>query len=273
MAEQPKTIACPSCGNTNPYIADVCLKCGLALEPIREALEKAGAPPPVEAPVTSAPPKPKGPVPKMPELPAKGVAQDIGQYVDSWRFLLRGMADKAAEIAAFFLNQLGERGVEGSSLSQGKLIVGEESRDYYFAERDLGHGAVATMAVRIASIGTDAFVEWGHYALPSKAFGCGTFLVVSAIAVVVGIFVAYGLFGSEGAGVFYTISLGGIILAALIASTAGRAESLKGFQSQDSTAFQLTVRAALEEAVDLAGISKTLIQELPKGEGKERRVI
>jgi len=33
------------------------------------------------------------------------------------------------------------------------------------------------------------------------------------------------------------------------------------------------VLAALEEAIDLAGISKSLIQELPKEEGKERRVI
>jgi hypothetical protein len=52
-----------------------------------------------------------------------------------------------------------------------------------------------------------------------------------------------------------------------------RASSLKGFQSQDSIAFQLAVRAALDEAIDLAGISKALIQELPKEERKERRVI
>jgi len=51
-----------------------------------------------------------------------------------------------------------------------------------------------------------------------------------------------------------------------------RTQSLKGFQSRDSTAFQLAVRAAFEEAIDLAGISKALIQGLPKEEGEERRV-
>jgi len=275
MSEQErKTIVCPSCGNTNVYTADECLKCGLALGLIREALEKAGAPPPVEAPVISAHPKPKEPVPKMPELPAKGVAQDIGQHVDSWRFLLRGMADKAEEIAAFFLKQLDERKVEGLSLSQGKLIVGKESRDYYFAERDLGHGAAATMAVRIASVGTDAFVEWRHYALPSRAFDFGCFLMISAIAVIVGIFVGFWIAVTSGGGpaIFVMISVVGLVLAASYAS-GGSVEPFTSFQSQDSTALQLAVRAALEEAIDLAGISKALIQELPKGEGKERRVI
>ena len=203
----------------------------------------------------------------MSELPSKGVVQDIGQCVDSRRFLLRGMADKAEEIAALFFEELDKQGIEGLSLSRGKLIVEGESRDYYFAERDLGHGAVATMAVRIASIDRDAFWEWRHYALPSKAFGWGAFLVVSAIAVVVGFLVGLciDLFGSEDVayGVLYTISLGGIILAALIAST-GRASSLKGFQSQESTAFQLAVRTALEEAIDLADISKELIQAVEK---------
>jgi len=36
--QETKTIACPSCGSTNPYTADECLKCGLALGPMREAM-------------------------------------------------------------------------------------------------------------------------------------------------------------------------------------------------------------------------------------------
>ena len=52
-----------------------------------------------------------------------------------------------------------------------------------------------------------------------------------------------------------------------------RADSLLGFQSQDSIALQLAVRAALEEAIDLAGISKSLIQQMSTEPGKERRVI
>jgi hypothetical protein len=77
------------------------------------------------------------------------------------------------------------------------------------------------------------------------------------------------------------ISSGGLVIgligliAGLVVATRkkSRKVSLEGFQSQDSTAFQLAVRAALEEAIDLAGISKALIQELPTEKSKERRVI
>lgn len=34
------TIACPSCGNINPYLEESCIKCGMPLEPIRVAMEK-----------------------------------------------------------------------------------------------------------------------------------------------------------------------------------------------------------------------------------------
>ena len=249
--EQPKTIVCPSCGNINPYTADKCLKCGLDLGPVRESLAKAGTPEAEE--VTTAPAKPKEPAPPMPELPVRPTTEEIGQYVDSWRFLIRGMGDRAEEIAARFFKQLAERGIEGLKLSVGKLIVGDESRDYYFAKRDLGEGAVATMAVRIAQMGTDLFVEWRHYVLlPKVGFG-GIDWVIS----------------------YFLLSL--FIVPGIVyiwwAAKKRRASSLTDFQSQDSTAFQLAVRAALEEAIDLAGISKALIQELPKEERKERRVI
>ncbi|HID62879.1 MAG TPA: hypothetical protein EYP49_09110 [Anaerolineae bacterium] len=255
--EQPKTIVCPSCGNINPYTVDVCPKCGLDLGPVRELLAKTGAPEAEE--VTTAPIKPKEPAPPMPELPARPEAEKIGQYVDSWRFLIRGMGDRAEEIAARFFKQLAERGIEGLKLSVGKLIIEDESRDYYFAERDLGEGAVATMAVRIAQMGTDLFVEWRHYLsiTPSKLGCMGWFLFILAVYFTGGIALLLPiLWPSKFREWFYTEPAG-----------------LKGFQPQDNTAFQLAVRAALEEAIDLAGISKALIQELPKEKREERRVI
>jgi len=235
MSEQErKTLVCPSCGNINAYTADECLKCGLALGPVRELL--AGAAVPRAEEVTPKPAKPEEPAPLMPELPARPKTEELGQYVDSWRFLIRGMGDRAEDVAARFFKQLAGRGIEGLKLSVGKLIIDvglwkRDSRDCYFVERDLGEEAVATIAVRIAQMGTDLFVEWRHYALPSLKPWWRRGLI------------------------------------------APREPSLKGFQIQDSTAFQLAVRAALEEAIDLAGISKALIQELPKGEHEERRVI
>jgi len=259
--EEPKTLVCPSCGNINAYTADVCLRCGLALGPVRELLAKAGLPGTEE--VTSAPVKPKEPAPPMPELPPRPETEEIGDYVDSWRFLIRGMGDRAEEIAARFFKQLAERGIEGLKLDVGKLVIDlgggkRDSRDYYFVERDLGQEARAIMAVRIAPIGRDLFIEWRHYVVPSREFGCWALTVVAALAL-------------------FTYGLGLLVL--LVPSVRrslsrlDKGTTLKGFQSQDSTAFQLAVRAALEEAIDLAGISKALIQELPKEETKERRVI
>jgi hypothetical protein len=271
MSEQQlKTMACPSCGNINPFTADECIKCGLALGPIREAMVEAGA---LEgAEVISEPAKPKEPPPPMPELPARPTTEEMGDYVDSWRFLIRGMGDRAEEIAARFFKQLAERGIEGLKLSIGRLIIQLEggktdSRGYYFAERDLGKSALATMAVRIAPLGTDLFVEWRHYTTPPLgAFHSGYFWAITIAAGVLGAITGSG----EG---FAIVLFGGLILAVVVAYGKARKPSLEGFQSQDSTAFQLAVRAALEEAIDLAGISKALIQELPKEEGEGRRVI
>jgi len=252
--KERKALVCPSCGNINAYTADECLKCGLALGPVRELLAEAGVPGAEE--VIIAPAKPKEPVPPMPELPTRPTVEEIGQYVDSWHFLIRGMGDRGEEIAARFFKQLAERGIEGLRLNLGKLIIDvgggkQDSRNYYFVERDLGEEAVAMMAVRIAPMGTDLFVEWRHYILPPIVGGDINWAV----------FVFLCMFGIVPAIVYWWVK------------QKTRATSLIGFQRQDSTAFQLAVRAALEEAIDLAGISKALIQELPKEEGKEHRVI
>lgn len=302
--QQPKTIACPSCANINAYTADECMKCGLPLGPIREAMAKTGMPAATEAPPVPA--KPKEPPPPLPSLPRRPKTEEIGDFVDSWRFLIRGMGDRAEEIAARFFKQLDERGIDGLKLYQGSIIIDvgggrRDSRSYYFAERDLGKSALATMAVRIAPTGTDLFVEWRHYTTPPLgAFAWKTFSRITNIgcllAFAVGMYGIYKLIYTAPADLLALIfspftgdlDLGGIgsiyapclvfpaiaaIIAAAAAAGKARKTSLEGFQFQDSTAFQLAVRAALEEAIDLAGISKTLIQDLPKGDREERRLI
>ena len=276
-----KTLVCPQCGNTNAYEADTCLKCGLELEPIRAVLSKSGASKP-ETPPTFA--KPKEPAPALPELPARPTEEKVGNFVDSWRFLIRGMGDRSSEIAARFFKQLETRGIDGLKLSTGKMIIkldgGEtDSRDYYFAERGLGKSALATMAVRIAAVGRDLFVEWRHYTTPPLgAFDSGyclgiSFLGVLFAGIVVAIINAAGATESLRACIASTIVFVGFLLAVVFSVGKARKLSLEGFQFQDSTAFQLAVRAALEEAIDLAGISKALIQELPTEKNKEHRVI
>ncbi len=277
----PKTLVCPQCGNTNAYEAENCLKCGLELAPIRAVLSKSGASKP-ETPPTSV--KPKEPAPALPELPARPTEEKVGNFVDSWRFLIRGMGDRSTEVAAHFFRQLEGRGIEGLKLSTGKLVIQldggkTDSRDYYFAERDLGQSALATMAIRIASVGTDLFVEWRHHTLPSKEVDVGGMLfgIVALGVAGLGILAGFADSSSGRGSPWFCMAIGGIALliglVSVNSASSHRRSSLVGFQVQDSTAFQLAVRAALEEAIDLAGISKALVQELPIERGKERRVI
>jgi hypothetical protein len=237
------------------------------------------------------PAKPKEPVPTMPQLTPRPTEEKIGNFVDSWRFLIRGMGDRSNEIAARFFKQLETRGIDGLKLSVGKLIIEidgnrTDSRDYYFAERDLGKEALATMAVRIAPVGTDTFVEWRHYTTPPMgAFNSGIFYlimvpVVCILCILLQISRDLVSGGAPGTPVAMVTLLAmgivvivGIIVGASIAKGKSRKNYLEGFQTQDSTAFQFAVRAALEEAIDLAGISKALIQDLSNEKDKGRRVI
>lgn len=265
-AQQPKTIGCPSCGNINSYSADECMRCGFALGPIREVMAKAGAaqqtdaaessPKSAEAPTVS---EPKTPAPPLPNLPQRPTTKQIGNYVDSQQVLVRGMGDRAELVAEWFFERLSARGIQGVSLGIGSRIVNDagrsDSRTYYFAERDLGKGALATMAVRIAPVGTDLFIEWRHYVTFSKRDNLGLVGTIVVFSTLVGIALLVVKPFRE-----WVYSL-------------DAPNQLQGFQTQDSTAFQLGVRLALEEAIDKAGISKLLIQSVSKEGGKDRRLI
>lgn len=221
-------------------------------------------------------------VPPLPELPKRAEDEPIATYLKGWRILIPEMGDRADEIAARFFAVLAGRAVKGLRLSLGKLIIRlddqrSDSRDYYFAEHDLGNGALATMTVRIAPFGRDLFVEWRHYVTPGMTTGFSNASAwgVGGIAYIIMLVVGFSWLGFLGAILFGFV---GLLFAVLIGALAGevirepqRMAALEGFQSQESMALQLSVSAALEKAIDLAGISKELIQEWPKD--GDRRVI
>lgn len=224
----------------------------------------------------------RGPVPQLPELPKRVDDMPRATYVDSARFLIRGMGNRADEIAARFFNRLTDRGIDGLKLSVGQLVAkleGErlDSRAYYFVERNLADAVQAGVAVRIAPVGTDLFVEWRHYVIlrVNQSFNFEAGWAVGAT-----VFLGFGmvlLVSLKDFGAAFWIDL---LVAVVLAMLSGgmwfpiRTERpLEGFQAQDSTALQLSVRAALEEAIDLAGISKELFQELREDDDKNRRVI
>jgi hypothetical protein len=185
----------------------------------------------------------------------------------------------------------------------GKLVIqleGErtDSRDYYFVERDLGDGAVATMAVRIAPNGADLFVEWRHHTIPPWRSesqgsllgegGCmffGIVVIASAFALLAGLVSIVIMIGAFATGEIRTNSstdrdnLVSIFGWMIVLTVAGgfilyqsvkhlrtqrqvRSSSLEGFQGQESTAFQLSIRSALEQAIHDAGIADSLLRGL-----------
>jgi hypothetical protein len=262
MNRLPETIACPYCGNINPYLQDNCIKCKRPLGPIRDVMQ--GGSPLGNKETIEEPAKPKEPAPPIPELPPRPVEAKNGKFVDSHAFLIRGMGARAEEIAARLFKQLSVRNIQNVKLSFGKIVIElgdkkQDTREYYFAERDLGEGALAIMAVRIAPTGTDLYCEWRNFTLPPWKpikFSWGWFIFLCVLYLIPGL--------------IYLIVYLIIKDNETSQPPKTRKDDLEGFQFQENQAFQLSVRAALEEAIDLAGIAKSFIQEVSKDEKKDR---
>jgi hypothetical protein len=280
LAQQSKTITCPVCSNVNPYAQSECIKCGQPLGRIREAIEgrssqqvdqpstlTASKSEAVEAPVSTPVALWKGGGP----IRRAGPWGDVGYLYAGKLTLVRGMGDQITQVRNLFLRQSEARGISGASYEPGQLEVDNQSRDYIFADRDLGSSAKATVAVRIDKIGTDLYIDWRHYVVPPREFNVGVFIVLFFLLLLPSCGVSAALTSDIGGGFTLGLIIAGIV-AGLLASLY-RAADLKGFQRQDSDGFQLAIRAAIDEAVDFAGISKDLRieteykPELPKKGG------
>ncbi len=261
MEKQPETLICPFCGNVNSFTQEKCFKCNKSLVAIREAMGFGSQPDKQEIPEEAA--KPVEPSPPMPELSPRQNGENIGKFINKNAFLIRGMGERSLEIASRFFKQLADRNIQNLKLSLGSLAIKlednrEDTRKYYFAERDLGEGALSIMAVQIAPVGTDLFVEWRNYTLPSLAprkFDIVLCIIAFCFYILPGFYYLYWWDKHKND------------------PPTGRKADLEGFQYQDNQAFQLSVRAALEESIDLAGISKSFIQNVSEEDNKDKRVI
>jgi len=267
MDQLPETIACPYCGNINPYMQENCMKCKKPLGPIRAAMQSG-----TWAEQAQMPPKPIEPAPAMPDLP-KGTVDKI-KYLGRKSFLIRGMGDKNIEIAARFFKRLNEKDLKDVSLSTGQLGVEigsgqQETRDYYFVRKNLDIFTYLLMAIRIAPSGPDLYVEWRHYfyrKLPYKQWWWWLVLALGFIGV-------FSIDPSDEGWIWvmsWLVILVGIFGGLIYTGLYSQNNQLKGFQLQENEIFQLSVRATLEEAIDLAGIPKSLIQNNSMDENKER---
>lgn len=255
--QERKTLVCPSCGNVNPYTADECIKCGLALGPIREAPARASMPPAEKAPMSSEAKQ------KPPEYTPQFVQQL--RFVDRWQAVIPSMATKADEVKQEFLKRVGERGFANLSISPGQIEVEKQRRDYEFITLTLDPqlDARAIAAVRIAPFANDLAVEWRHYELPPYTPQPKRWLILVIGGIFGAVLAIWGPWGLK-------FGLGFFLFFALLALIpASRNSTLQGFQPQDSWAFRESVDQILRETLDMVGISAEMIREMPK----EKRAI
>jgi hypothetical protein len=201
----------------------------------------------------------------MPALTVKQIGMvttaSLGNRVASWQAMIPGMADKTEIVTKVFLQQLDQRKLPNVSIGQGQLRLGtlSQPRGYWFVQRSLGWGSQATTAVCIAPFGErDLYVEWQHFERGLVALAQGGTEIYFGIA-----FVGAGLILSLTGTGLCLIPIGIILIAHGIKKIK---ERLGGFQSQDSWMLSQAVDAGLREALDLVGIGKELIRELPKAQ-------
>lgn len=273
VVRQSRQVTCLSYGQAAPYRVNKCVNCDRLLASSREVtIDYERVAPIGQTPVPAGSTGLTRVLSGFPELLA---SENLGNYMDSQRWLIRGAGDRANKIAGHFLSQWQNHPVEDVHLYKDSpnLDADPSVKDRgrcYLVRRDLGRAAMATMAVRISAAGSDLFVEWRLYTIPPLgAFHLGIFLTAAATAILTGIGVGAQT-GSLPA--FLLTILVGVALAVGVAAGKERMLSLEEFQFQDSTNFQLTVQTALEKAMDLTAMPKALIYELPKENSIEWRL-
>ena len=194
---------------------------------------------------------------------------DLGHAGYSDQKLFRGMGTRRDQVTRLFLQQSAARDVPGVTYSHGGLEADGEVRNFYFVERDLGSYAAAIVAVRIDSLGTDLCVEWRHFTRYPREFSIGTFLFLGLLTFAF-FSIMFGLLTKSAEAGMVIGGFAGFFFGAA-AAPLSRAEGLKGFQSQDRDTFQSAIHFAIEEAIDLAGIAKSLGMDVESGTSHEDR--
>lgn len=219
---------------------------------------------------------------------------DLGYYFNGQVDFVRGMGDRAEQVQNLFFQQSEKRGIPGTSYTRGFLSMDGQIRDYLFAERDLGNEAKSTIAVRIASIGPDLYVEWHHYVRPPTQISWGCVILLTGLILIVAFYMVmlpFDLVRNTGGPYDNIVAIIGSLIVLWIVVLFVKAtwkkileiskiqlNSLSGFQTQDSVAFYFAIQAAIEEALDLAGIAKELrtttkYEESPSDKQRRRSVI
>lgn len=250
MDQSPDTIVCPFCGNVNPFTQENCIKCKKPLGAIREAMGFTGSRiddqqepvvPPI-IPVNTEPP------PQLPDIPEKYLGKRMS-LLTRRSLLIRSAGDRGDEIVGRFFKRLNDKNVTGISISRGVLSDDtgaheDEYKEYFFIDKDIDKRTYASMAIHVAPVGTDLYVEWlNYYYKKPKLYAWWWWIIIP-------------FWGGLVYSMFYDPD-----------------RMIDSYELQENDMFQLSIRATLEEAIDLSGISKALIQSTSAEGSKDQRVI
>jgi hypothetical protein len=184
----------------------------------------------------------------------------VGDYQGGWRALVDGMADKTADVRIRFLQALKEHNapdVVHASVKAIERVTGEsaQTRDYFVVERSYKNGGKCTLAVRIAPYGKDLYVEWLRYEL-----GVLNWPLIGTVGCL-GTIVTFGI----GLIVFIPLYLWAVAQGNL-------RRDLTHFERQDSFALGAVVDSSLRQAIDQAGIEKSLVHEISESQAGSRGI-
>lgn len=251
-------LTCPSCGNINPSTVDSCLKCGLNLVQIKEALVKAGVLAAVEGNTKTENKKIFTPR----SLPHKDESEDLGDEVATDILYFPGKYEEKEDAISAFISELESHQIPNIEISSGELVIEKQARQCVFAQiylesqdsKILGvtksdkQRARSTIAVRIDTSGKDLIIEWRNFL--RKSVTVGGFAAAATAAYLTG---GLSLLAKQG--------------------RSGRALSLKGFENPDNDVFAVTVFTALKDAIDDIGLNMDLAKRAAVVPEKKKRLI
>ena len=251
-------LTCPSCGNINPNSVDTCLKCGLNLIPIKDALVKAGVLAASDGDIQKKEKKVFSPR----KLPKKDESEDLGHEIATDILYFPGKYEERENLISAFVSEIESHQIPNIEISFGQLVVEKQARNCVFAQifienkdskimgftKKENQLARSTIAVRIDASGKDLILEYRNFLRTSVTGGA----IVGTVAAA-----------------YFTA---GISLLAKQGREA-RALSLKGYENPDNDVFAMTVFTALKDAIADIGLNIDLAKKPDVMPEKKRRII
>jgi hypothetical protein len=283
------SISCPTCGASVPQ-RKFCAECGSNLPEVPTVSQREPRPSAGIADYGAALAKVPGRTRKVPACRNCG---ELGWERAKREFIVPTAGNRSEELAARFVQRIEERGIPGLEITRAAVDIATGL--HICVTKRLKCREEASMLVQFQQQGTDAILGWRHYELPGNgvdsylhsnlsgklmialdhlrdlilyaiSFGSGGFL---ATLILMGILGGTKLISESAKEHFLLILISGIAISILFGAIFWFFHSfsmrdddyLFSMSQSESSSLKLSVRAALDEAIDDANLSG-LVQEI-----------